>query len=76
MQSPRIEWTLGIGYLAVLDWVRNQGEPDSDTLTEVIREAFGTDHAPGRRRLAVTIAAGGVVLYRHLTKPCMRGLSS
>lgn len=76
MQSPRIEWTLGVAYLAVLDYVRNRGEPDGDTLTEVIREAFDTDQASGRRRLAATIAAGGVVLYRHLTKPTMRGLSS
>lgn len=72
MQSPRIEWALGIGYLAVLDYVRNQGEPDSDTLTEVIRETFGTDTAAGRRNLAASIAFGGVALYVHLAKPDMR----
>lgn len=73
MQSPRIEWTLGIGYLAVLDWVRNQGEPDSDTLTEVIREAFDTDTARGRANFAAATAAGAVLFYRHICKPEMRG---
>lgn len=72
MQSPPIEWTLGIGYLAALDYLRNHGEPDGDTLTEVIREAFDTDTPVGRARLAASIVLGAVGLYAHLTKPSMR----
>jgi hypothetical protein len=67
-----MEWALGIGHLAVLDWVRDRGEPDEDTLSEVLRAGFHVDRPEGRAALAVTIAAGGAVLYRHLTKPDMR----
>ena len=74
MQSPPVEWALGIGYLAVLDIIRDRGEPDGDTLTECVREAFGTDERAGRQRLAVVIAGGGVLLYRHFCKPEMRGV--
>lgn len=76
MQSPPVEWTLGIGYLAILDVLRDRGEPDGDTLTECLRDAFGTDQPAGRRRLAVAIGGGAVLLYRHLTKPEMRGYPS
>lgn len=72
MQSPRAEWALGIGYLAAIDYVRNYGDPDGDTLTEVVREMFGTDTRHGRARLAAAMTAGGVVLYRHFVKPDMR----
>lgn len=72
MQSPPVEWTLGIGYLVVLDIVRNSGEPDGDTLTECIRSAFRTHTPEGRRTLAVAIGAGAVLLYQHFTKPEMR----
>jgi hypothetical protein len=72
MQSPRAEWVLGIGYLAVIDILRDIGDPDGDTLSEVTRDAFGTDEPGGRVRLAAVLAAGGVLLYRHLTKPATR----
>lgn len=72
MHSPPMEWALGIGYLGVVDWLRDRGEPDGDTLSEVLREIFQVDTPEGRARLAVAIAAGGVILYRHLAKPEMR----
>lgn len=72
MHSPPVEWVLGIGYLAVLDAIRDRGEPDGDTLTEVLRETFHVETPGGRSVLRATIAAGGVLLYRHLAKPSMR----
>lgn len=71
MHSPPIEWALGIGYLAVVDVLRDRGEPDGDTLSEVLREVFGVERPEGRIALAAAIGAGGVVLYRHLVKPEM-----
>lgn len=73
MQSPPIEWALGIGYLAVVDVLRDRGEPDGDTLTECLRALFHVDDPRGRAALAVAITGGGVGLFRHLTKPHMRG---
>lgn len=72
MHSPPVEWTLGIGHLVMLDMLRDHGEPDGDTLTEVIRGWFHVDTPEGRARLALSIAGGGVLLYRHLVKPEMR----
>ena len=68
MHSPPAEWTLGIGYLAVLDALRDRGEPDGDTLTECLREAFHVDRPEGRAALAAAITAGAALLYRHLVK--------
>jgi len=72
MQSPPVEWACGIGYLAIVDWIRDRGEPDGDTLTECLRVAFRVHEPRGRAALAATVAAGGLVLYRHLVKPDMR----
>lgn len=73
MQSPPIEWALGIAYLGVIDVLRDRGEPDGDTLSEVLRDLFHVDHPVGRLALGGAIAVGGRALYRHLTKPEMRG---
>lgn len=74
MHSPPLEWGLGIGYLVALDVLRDHGEPDNDTLTEVIRQLFGVDTPLGRARVATAILAGGVGLYVHICKPEMRAL--
>lgn len=68
MQSPRIEWTLAIGHLAVLDYVRAKGEPDQDTLSECLRTAV--ERAPyGRVLFAASLAAGALVFHRHIVGP-------
>lgn len=72
MHSPPIEWALGIGYLGVIDYLRDRGEPDGDTLSEVLRAAFNVQRPEGRLALAAAITGGGVLLYRHLAKPEMR----
>ena len=68
MQSPRAEWLLGIGHLAVLDYLRARGEPDHDTLSEVTRELVAA-HPHGRRLFAATLAAGALVFYKHIFDP-------
>lgn len=72
MHSPPMEWALGIGHLVALDFLRDRGEPDNDTLTEVLRTAFHVERPEGRVALAAAITCGGVLLYRHLAKPEMR----
>lgn len=73
MHSPPVEWALGIGHLVALDYLRDRGEPDNDTLTECLRELLRTDTPEGRAVTAVCVALGGYVFYRHLIKPEMRG---
>lgn len=67
MHSPRIEWTLGIGYLAVVDALRARGEADGDTLSEVVRELIYR-HPLGRAAFTLGYAAGAYALHRHLVK--------
>lgn len=76
MQSPRIEWTILVAPLVAVDYLRNRGEPDGDTATEVIRDVFDTDTAEGRTRFGIALAVAAVAFYRHICKPGMRGLSS
>lgn len=72
MHSPPIEWALEAVHFVALDAIRDRGEPDGDTATEVLRALFHVDRPEGRAVLAVAITAGGLALYRHLTKPEMR----
>lgn len=72
MQSPPVEWALGIGYLAVVDAIRDRGEPDGDTLSEVIRQVFNVNTPQGRAAFTATLAAGAVLFHRHIVKPEMR----
>jgi hypothetical protein len=67
MQSPRAEWVLAIGHLAVLDYLRARGEADSDTLSECVRDIID-GHPLGRVAFTATYATGAFVLWRHLVK--------
>jgi hypothetical protein len=67
MQSPRIEWTLGIGYLVAVDALRARGEADGDTLSEVVRELIYR-HPLGRAAFTLGYAAGAYVLHRHFVR--------
>lgn len=73
--NPRSEWALIVGgvatWVAVFDYMRNQGEPDGDTLTEVIRDVMYLETRPGRVALITSLSLAGAVFYRHLTKPEM-----
>lgn len=68
MKSPAAEWTLGIGYLAVLDIIRAHGDPDDDTASEVIRGLVAR-HPHGHRLFAGALLVGSIALYRHIVDP-------
>lgn len=68
MKSPAIEWSLGIGYLAALDYLRARGEADSDTLSEVCRDLVAR-HPLGHHALALALAAGSIAFHRHIVQP-------
>lgn len=67
MQSPPIEWALGIGYLAALDVIRDRGEADGDTLSECTRELVRR-HRHGHIAFTAALALGAVALHRHILK--------
>ena len=68
MQSPPAEWALGIGYLAVLDYLRSRGEADNDTLSECVRD-LTERHPRGRAAFTVAYSLGAVALWRRMCKP-------
>lgn len=68
MKSPGAEWVLGIGYLAALDIIRAHGDPDDDTLSEVVR-GYVASHPAGRHALAAALAVGSLTFYRHIVDP-------
>lgn len=68
MRSPRAEWSLGIGYLVLVDILRDRGEPDGDTLSEVTREVFRVHTTRGRLTWLTALVAGGFLLDRHICK--------
>ena len=65
MQSPRVEWVLGIGYLAAVDLIRARGEADGDTLSECTRDLIER-HPAGRAAFTLGYIVGAVALWRHL----------
>lgn len=72
MQSPPLEWGLGIGYLVALDVLRDHGEPDDDTLSECTRAGFRVETRRGRIAWRVALVVGVLLLDRHICKPEMR----
>ena len=67
MNSPPVEWTLGIAYFGVLDFLRSRGEADGDTLSEVVRSAVRS-HPSGDLLFTVALYAGAELLRRHILK--------
>lgn len=68
MQSPPVEWTLAIGHLAVLDYLRSIGDADHDTLSEVVRNTVAR-HPHGKALFTLGLVAGAVALHRHILGP-------
>jgi hypothetical protein len=66
LPRARVFWPALIGSLALLDWLCSRGEPDGDTVSELIRETFATDTPAGRYAFTGTIAAGAYWLHRHI----------
>ena len=69
MHSPPIEWALFAGYFAALDVIRDRGEPDGDTATEVIRTTFAVDTPAGKAAFTAALAASALLFHRHICKP-------
>lgn len=68
MQSPPMEWTLAIGHLAALDYLRARGDADHDTLSEVIRNIVA--RIPHGEAAFTAVLIGGVFCFRwHILKP-------
>ena len=67
MQSPPLEWTLGIAYLAAIDYIRSRGEADGDTLSEVARN-FVRRHPRGDLLFGVGLYVGAEALRRHIVR--------
>lgn len=65
MQSPSLEWCLAFGYLGALDYLRSRGDADSDTLSEVCRDAIYR-HRRGKAVGTAAYGLGAVLLYRHI----------
>ena len=67
MQSPPVEWVMGIGYLAAIDYIRSRGEADGDTLSEVTRN-FVRRHPRGDVLFTVGLFGGAEILRRHILR--------
>lgn len=68
MHSPPIEWTLFVGNLAVVDYIRSRGEADHDTLSEVVRNMV--EKIPhGEALFTIAVFSGAVWLRRHIIRP-------
>lgn len=68
MQSPPKEWLLFGAHFAALDYLRAKGDPDHDTLSEVVRNAVAK-HPRGRVVFTAVLAVGAVVLHEHIVRP-------
>lgn len=64
----RVLWPTLIGALALLDWWADRGEPDQDTLSELLREWFAVDTPAGRAAFTAALAVGAGVLHSHILK--------
>lgn len=56
-------------HFGVVDWMRDRGEPDGDTASECIRQAFRVDTAPGRLAFTAALTGAAFLFHRHITKP-------
>lgn len=65
MHSPPVEWTLWIGTLAAVDWLRSRGEADNDTLSECVRNGVRR-HPRGDLLFGVGVYVGAELLRRHI----------
>lgn len=68
MQSPRAEWALGIGYLAILDYLRARGDADGDTASECVRELVER-HPRGQLAFTAAVVLGAFAFHRHIIHP-------
>lgn len=68
MKSPRAEWVLFGAHFAALDYIRDRGEPDADTLSEVIRDTFQVHTRIGHIAFTAALTGAAVLFHRHICK--------
>jgi hypothetical protein len=68
MQSPSAEWTLAIGHLAVLDYLRARGDADHDTISEVTRNLVAR-HPRGEAIFTAALIGGALWFHAHIVRP-------
>lgn len=68
MQSAPLEWSLHIAFPVLVDVIRDRGEPDGDTLSEVIRDVFRVHTPVGRLVWRGFLYGGAHLLDRHICK--------
>lgn len=74
MHSPPLELVLDVVHLASRNLIRDIGDPDQDTISEIIRGA--TDRIRyGDQALALVLAAGGVGFWFHIRRPRWAAIS-
>lgn len=64
----RLVWPSLIGALIALDVWADQGDPDQDTLSELVREWFRVDTPYGKAAFTLALACGANVLHGHICK--------
>lgn len=69
MHSPPVEWSLFALHFGVVDYLRDRGEPDGDTASEVIRQAFRVHTRSGNATFTAALIGAAFVFHRHITKP-------
>lgn len=68
MQSPSAEWTLAIGHLALLDYLRARGDADADTISEVVRDLVAR-HPRGEALFTAGLIGGALWFHQHIVRP-------
>lgn len=67
MHSPSAEWSLAIGHLAVLDYLRSRGDADNDTASEVLRD-WTMRHPAGPAVFSAVWFGFALWFWRHILR--------
>lgn len=68
LPRSRVIWPTAIAALAALDMWCDRGEPDSDTLSEFLREVFAVDTPAGKAAFTLALTVGANWLHNHILK--------
>ncbi len=68
MQSPPFELVLDVLHLGTRNLLRNVGDPDDDTISEITR-GMVLAHRAGPALFALGLLAGGVGFWFHICQP-------
>lgn len=68
LPRPRVVWPALIGALALLDWWCDRGDPNGDTVSEIVRDWWAVETPLGRATFSLTLTGAAVALHRHICK--------